>query len=108
MFWIGCLTGFLALTVVLSAAVIVAVNIPRAQTAVILVNWYESAKGPTYTTTVPFTDIDDLPPAQWVAVSKLYNLGLTAGTSPTTYGPHERTKLYQWFIFIGKLLMKLQ
>jgi hypothetical protein len=46
----------------------------------------------------PFTDTDD------VRVLKAWTIGITAGTSQTTFSPTAKVEPYQAFIFVGKTL----
>ncbi len=48
----------------------------------------------------PFTDIDGLP-----EVCEAWEIGITAGTSATTFSPDDKLEPYQSFIIIGKLMM---
>jgi hypothetical protein len=56
----------------------------------------------------PFTDLGMCTPEQKLAIGQAYNLGITAGTTATTFSPDKETELYQWLLFAGKTLMLTQ
>ena len=51
-----------------------------------------------------FTDISELPHDPYDAIRALYELGVTAGTTPTTYGPNEPVTRVQMAMFISRML----
>ena len=51
-----------------------------------------------------FKDIDDLPHDPYDAIRTLYELGVTAGTSATTYGPDDEVTRAQMARFISRML----
>jgi len=51
-----------------------------------------------------FTDIGSLTAAQQTMVNQLKQLGITAGTSATTYSPHQAVPRWQMALFIAALL----
>ena len=77
----------------------------RGQAAVLFVGLYELAIG--YNAGIPaecpFTDAGGND-----AILKMYGLGITAGTSATTYSPDAPLKLYQALLFAGKTLQRIE
>jgi hypothetical protein len=51
-----------------------------------------------------FTDITDLPPATILAINQLAELGVTAGTTPTTYSPANDVLREQMASFLARLI----
>ncbi|MCY4368299.1 MAG: S-layer homology domain-containing protein [bacterium] len=51
-----------------------------------------------------FTDIEDLPHDPYDAIRLIYELGVTKGTTPTTYGPEDPVTRGQMAIFLSRLL----
>ena len=50
----------------------------------------------------PFTDIDNTPQKDYIELA--YAIGITAGTSETTFSPDVVTPLWQWAILYGKMI----
>ena len=70
-----------------------------------MVNIYESATGKTAAIVpTPFTDVSD---ADKNTVAKAYGLGITAGTSETTFSPNDKTEPYQAFLFAGRTIQAI-
>lgn len=78
-------------------------GITRGEFVGFMVDMYESAKGEIVVTDCPFVDSNDFPQA-----CKAWAVGITAGTSPTTFSPFDMTKPYQAFLFIGKTLYAIE
>ncbi len=80
-------------------------NVTRAQMALFLIR----SAGPAGIT-VPaaashgFTDIGTLPQATQDAINQLATLGITTGTSATTYGPNDVVSRYQMALFLIRFL----
>ena len=51
-----------------------------------------------------FADIAELPHDPYNAIRKLYELGVTEGTTPSTYGPNEPVTRAQMALFISRML----
>ena len=51
-----------------------------------------------------FTDIEDLPHDPYDAIRIIYELGVTKGTTPTTYGPDQPVTRGQMAMFLSRLL----
>ena len=51
-----------------------------------------------------FADIDQLPHDPYDAIRALYELGVTAGTTPSTYGPEDPVTRAQMAMFISRML----
>lgn len=79
-------------------------SIPRVEMAQFLSNTYrylKSTEAPIVST--PFTDISGLPRNQQDAIARVYGLGLTAGTSTTTFSPTMLVDRAQTAVFLVKL-----
>ena len=53
-----------------------------------------------------FTDIYDLPAEQQRYIELARTIGITAGTSKTTFSPNEIAPFWQWSILYGKMIQK--
>lgn len=51
-----------------------------------------------------FTDIDNLPHDPYDAIRLIYELGVTKGTTPTTYGPGQPVTRAQMALFVSRML----
>lgn len=79
-------------------------NISRAQMAEFLLRAYELVVAqPATISATPFTDISHLPPSQQEAITKIYGLGITAGTSATTFSPDWEINRAQMATFLSNL-----
>lgn len=79
-------------------------TISRTEMAQFLHNTYRHLKGtdaPIVPT--PFTDISNLPQNQQDTIARVYGLGLTAGTSTTTFSPTMLVDRAQTAVFLVKL-----
>jgi hypothetical protein len=81
--------------------------VTRAQMAVFLMNAYEAATGKPYTgpTLDPFTDIDGS--FAEARIQQLVALGITAGTTATTYSPESPVTRAQMAVFLVRLYEEL-
>ena len=75
---------------------------PRDQMAVLLVRLYELLTGETCTGDHPFLDVNAASFAD-AAVGCLYGLGLTTGTSATTYSPADPVSRLELALFLSRL-----
>jgi hypothetical protein len=108
MFIVGFFSALLLVVLVCGATLLWFTQMPRANAAVIIIDVYEHAIGNDAPEVVtPFEDIGGLSPKEQSSISKLYGLGITAGTSAIKFSPNDRTQLYQWLIFVGKLIMRI-
>ena len=83
-------------------------GVDRASAAIFFVKMYERSTGsPAHIAETPFNDLGDLSKDQADAVAKLYGIGVTIGTSASTYSPHDPLLPYQFFLMLGKTLMKI-
>lgn len=96
------------IALVMFFALLAVADVDRGQAAVVFITMYENQTGKTAEIVqTPFTDIADLDQSQQDAIAKLYGLQITAGTSGTTYSPNDPLEPYQFFIFLGKTLMRI-
>ncbi len=65
-----------------------------------IVDIYEAENGEIQYTDCPFVDGDNIS-------CKAFAIGLTAGTSSTTFSPNDKIEPYQAFLIVGKLLQAL-
>ncbi len=76
----------------------------RGHMALFLTRLYKAATGedaPAGDT--PFTDIGDRPDAEQAAIGSLFALGVTRGTSDTTYAPHGNVTREQMASFVARM-----
>ncbi len=80
-------------------------TVPRWQMALFLVR-QASAHGVTIPTAVDqgFTDIGGVSAEARTAINQLGQLGITLGTSPTEFSPHQTVSRWQMALFITRLL----
>jgi len=108
MFIVGFFSALLLVVLVSGLTLFLATQIHRSSAAVIIIDIYEQAVGHDAPEVItPFEDTNNLSPKEQSSISKLYGLGITAGTSATTFSPQSKTQFYQWLIFVGKLIMRL-
>jgi hypothetical protein len=108
MFIVGFFSALLLVVLICGGTLLWFTQMPRANAAVIIIDIYEHAIGNDAPEVVtPFEDIGSLSQKEQSSISKLYGLGITAGTSATTFSPQSKTQIYQWLIFVGKLIMRL-
>lgn len=93
------LFAILVVILLIAALYFTAVNTNRSNAVTFVVSFYPGE----VPVSCPFTDIVDDPNRD--AICKAYALGITAGYSDTIFGPNDKTPLWQWFIFFGKLGM---
>ena len=76
--------------------------VTRAQMAVLLSRLYTAITGEPApaSTDLPFTDV---PPSAHQYVAHMYELGITSGTSPTTYSPNNNVTRAQMAVFLSRL-----
>jgi len=77
-------------------------NVTREQMAAFLARFFEAATGKPCGGSHPFTDVPTSSFA-YNAVGCIYNLGVTTGTSPTTYSPSGNVTREQMAAFIARL-----
>ncbi|MGQ0849206.1 MAG: SpoIID/LytB domain-containing protein [Actinomycetota bacterium] len=80
------------------------VDVPRWQMAIFLART-ASAIGIVLPVPVPsgFGDIDGFPPSTIDAIRQIKQLGITAGTSPTTFDPYSTVSRWQMALFLMRL-----
>ena len=81
----------------------------RGHMALFLARLYKKATGtdaPTADT--PFTDISHTSPEQQTAIGQIYRLGVTTGTTPTTYSPGDYVKRREMASFVARIYRALQ
>ncbi|MCY4495494.1 MAG: S-layer homology domain-containing protein, partial [Acidimicrobiaceae bacterium] len=80
--------------------------VTREQMAAFLARLYASLNGaPAESATTPFTDIADSFASQ--DVGRIYGLGITTGTSNTTYSPNDKVTREQMAAFLARLYASL-
>lgn len=80
-------------------------EVPRWQMAIFLARTARSLGITLPGTPSPrFTDIGGLDPATQIAINQITALGLTSGTSSTTFSPHQKLPRWQMAIFLTRLL----
>ena len=78
-------------------------NVTRGQMASILARLYKAVTGADAAVKVtPFTDVDTTL-AAYDDIGRIYGLGVTAGTSPTTYSPADNVTRGQMASFLARL-----
>ena len=80
----------------------------RGHMALFLARLYKRATGtdaPTANT--PFTDISNRSPEQETAIGQIYRLGVTTGTTPTTYSPGDDVTRRQMASFVARIYRAL-
>ena len=85
-----------------------AAPVRRSHMALFLTRLYKAVWGslaPVVST--DFTDISQLDPEQQTAIAQIYGLGVTTGTSPTTFAPNQPVTRAQMGSFIARLYKKL-
>lgn len=81
--------------------------VPRWQMALFLVRTAERLNVPLPAdTTSEFTDVTGLDPAAQQAIARLARLGLTSGTSATTFSPFDPVARWQMAVFLTRLLAR--
>ena len=75
--------------------------VDRNQMASFLARLWRAADQDCPSPTLPFTDIDDV--ISRADIACIYGLGITTGTSPTTYGPHGLVDRNQMASFLARL-----
>lgn len=97
------MTTFYAIWIILFG---LATGMTRGEFVTKMVNIYKEEKqvdGIAWHTPCPFTDVSGLPEA-----CEAWELGITAGTTETTFSPNDKVEPYQAFIFVGKTMYALE
>ncbi len=53
----------------------------------------------------PFVDAYDHSAVEQAAIAQAWAVGITSGTSDSTFAPDDPTELYMWFLFLGRAMM---
>lgn len=77
-------------------------NFTRLQFVEPLVKMVEKVSGEIVVTSCPFVDV----PSNSIAC-KAYQIGVTAGTTKTTFSPSDKIQPYQAFLMVGRALQYL-
>ena len=77
----------------------------RGHMALFLTRLYKAATGSDAPAgdDIPFTDIGDRPAGEQAAIGSLFALGVTKGTSGTTYSPHSNVTREQMASFVARM-----
>lgn len=89
-------------TIILVSLILFSVAFPmtRIQFVDKLIDIYEAERGEIQYADCPFVDGNEVS-------CKAFSIGITAGTSSTTFSPNDNVEPYQAFLFAGKLLQAL-
>ena len=83
-------------------------DVPRWQMALFLTRQAKvHGMGLPTAAALPFTDVEGLDQYIQTAISQLAQLGITNGTSATTFSPHEMVPRWQMAIFLVRLLTEV-
>ena len=81
-------------------------DVTREQMAAFLARVWRAASGTCSTTPAPFTDVSATSFAR-ADINCIFALGITTGTSATTYSPNDQVTREQMAAFLGRLYRKL-